>query len=116
MTDPGGAPLTPVEATEEVLDAPTARHAIAIIVAVSGASELVGKRVVVRQEEGGATRLVGSFGDADLDDGALALGKQRLEERRAPREGVHELKSASGPTLGVSVEAHCPLYTSDAAD
>ena len=108
MTDPGGVPLTPVEATEEVLDAQTARHAIAIIVAVSGASELVGKRVVVRQEEGGATRLVGSFGDADLDDGALALGKQRLEERRAPREGVHELKSASGPTIEVYVEAHHP--------
>ena len=108
MTDPGDAPLTPVEATAEVLDARRARHPIALIVAVSGASELVSKRVVVRQAEGGAKRLVGSFGDADLDDGALALGTHRLEERRAPKEGVHELVSTSGPTIQVYVEAHYP--------
>jgi len=97
-----------VEATAEVLDAQQARHAMAIIVAVSGPSELVGKRVVVRQAKGGAKHLVGSFGDADLDDGALALGTQRLEQRRAPKKGVHELKTASGSTLDVYVEAHFP--------
>ncbi len=108
MTGPGKAPLTPVEATAEVLDAQQARHAMAIIVAVSGPSELVGKRVVVRQARDGAKHLVGSFGDTDLDDGALALGTQRLEQRSPSREGVHELKTASGPTIEVYVEAHFP--------
>ncbi len=108
MTDPGDAPLTPVEATAEVLDAQKARHPIALMVAVSGASQLVGKRVVVRQAKGGAKRLVGSFGDADLDDGALALGTQRLEDRRVSTQGVHELKTASGPAIQVYVEAHYP--------
>ena len=108
MTDPGDAPLTPVEATAEVLDAQKARDPIALMVAVSGASQLVGKRVVVRQAKGGAKRLVGSFGDADLDDGALALGTQRLEDRRVSTQGPHELKTASGPTIQVYVEAHYP--------
>ena len=108
MTDPGDAPLTPVEATAEVLDAQKARDPIALMVAVSGPSQLVGKRVVVRQAKGGAKRLVGSFGDADLDDGALALGTQRLEDRRVSTQGVHELKTASGPTIQVYVEAHYP--------
>ena len=108
MTDPGDAPLTAMEATAEVLDAQKARHPIALMVAVSGASQLVGKRVVVRQSKGGAKRLVGSFGDADLDDGALALGTQRLEDRRVSTQGVHELKTASGPTIQVYVEAHYP--------
>ena len=52
--------------------------------------------------------LVGSFGDPDLDAGALALGTQRLEERRASTKGVYELKSASGSTVQVYVEAHYP--------
>ena len=108
MTDAGHAPLTPFEATAEVLEAQEARHPIALIVVVSGPSELVGKRVVVRQGKGGANRLVGSFGDADLDDGALALGMERIEQRRAPKKGVHELKSTSGPTIKVYVEAHHP--------
>ena len=108
MTDPGDAPLTPVEATAEVLDAQKARDPIALMVAVSGPSQLVGKRVVVRQAKGGAKRLVGSFGDADLDDGALALGTQRLEDRRVSTQGVHELKTASRPTIQVYVEAHYP--------
>jgi xanthine dehydrogenase accessory factor len=108
MTGSGDTPLTPVEATAEVLDARQARHPIALIVAVSGPSELVGKRVVVRQAKVGAKRLVGSFGDADLDEGALALGTQRLEERRASKEGLHELKTASGPTIEVYVETHFP--------
>ncbi len=108
MTDTGVAALTPAEATAEVLAAQQDRHPMAIIVTVSGASELVGKRVVVRQGPGGAKRLVGSFGDAELDEGALALGTQRLEERKAPAEGVHELESASGPTIQVYVEAHYP--------
>ena len=108
MTDPGDAPLTPVEATAEVLDAQKARDPIALMVAVSGASQLVGKRVVVRQAKGGAKCLVGSFGDADLDDGALALGTQRLEDRRVSTQGPHELKTASGPTIQVYVEAHYP--------
>ena len=108
MTGSGDTPLTPVEATAEVLDARQARHPIALIVAVSGPSELVGKRVVVRQAKGGAKRLVGSFGDADLDEGALALGTQRLEERRASKEGLHELNTASGPTIEVYVETHFP--------
>ena len=108
MTGSGDTPLTPVEATAEVLDARQARHPIALIVAVSGPSELVGMRVVVRQAKGGAKRLVGSFGDADLDEGALALGTQRLEERRASKEGLHELKTASGPTIEVHVETHFP--------
>ncbi len=108
MSDAGEAPLTPGEATAEVLDAQKDRHPMAIIVAVSGASELVGKRVVVRQARGGAKRLVGSFGDADLDKGALALGTQRIEQRRTMAEGVHDLKSTSGPTIQVYVEAHYP--------
>jgi xanthine dehydrogenase accessory factor len=108
MTGSGDTPLTPVEATAEVLDARQARHAIALIVAVSGPSELVGKRLAVRQAKGGAKRLVGSFGDADLDEGALALGTQRLEERRPSTESVHELKTASGPTIEVYVETHFP--------
>lgn len=108
MTDLGGAPLTLMEATAEVLEAQKARHPIAVIVAVSGPSELVGKRVVVRQARGGAKRLVGSLGDADLDGGALALGTQRIEERKRSTEGVHELKSTSGLTIGVYVEAHFP--------
>jgi xanthine dehydrogenase accessory factor len=108
MTGTGEAALTPAEATEEVLAAQQDRHPMAIIVAVSGASELVGKRVVVRQGPGGAKRLVGSFGDAEFDERALALGTQRLEERKAPAEGVHELESVSGPTIQVYVEAHYP--------
>ena len=108
MTGPADTPLTPVEATAEVLDAQQARHPIALIVVVSGPSELVGKRVAVRQAKGGAKRPVGSFCDADLDEGALALGTQRLEERRASTEGVHELKTASGSTIEVYVEAHFP--------
>ena len=108
MTGPGDTPLTPVEATAEVLNARQARHPIALIVAVAGPSELVGKRVVIRQAKGGTKRLVGSFGDADLDDAALALGTQRIEQRKAPKEGVHELKSTSGSTIRVYVEAHHP--------
>ncbi len=108
MSDAGEAPLTPGEATAEVLDAQKDRHPMAIIVAVSGASELVGKRVVVRQARGGAKRLVGSFGDTDLDKGALALGTQGIEQRRTTAEGVHDLKSTSGPTIQVYVEAHYP--------
>ena len=108
MTDPSDAPLTPVEATAEVLDAEQAHHPIALIVALSGPPELVGKRVVVRQAKGGSKRLVGSFGDADLDAGALALGTQRLEGRRTSKEGVHELKSASASATQVYVEAHHP--------
>ena len=108
MTGPGDTPLTPVEATAEVLDARQARHPIALIVAVSGPSELVGKRVAVRQGKGGAKRLVGSFCDANLDDGALALGTQMLEQRRASTTGVHELKTASGSTIEAYVEAHFP--------
>ena len=97
-----------MEATAEVLDAQQARQPIALIVSVSGPPELVGKRVVVRQAKGGVKSLVGSFGDADLDDGALALGTRRLEERRTSTKGTHELKSASGPTIEVYVEAHHP--------
>ena len=108
MTDARNTPLTPMEATAEVLDAQQSRQPIALIVSVSGPPEFVGKRVVVRQAKGGAKSLVGSFGDADLDDGALALGKRRLEERRTSSEGVHELKSASGPTIEVYVETHHP--------
>ena len=108
MTDPGDVPLTAVEATAQVLDAQQAHHPIALIVGVSGAPELVGKRVVIRQSKGGAKHLVGSFGDADLDNQALVLGTQRLEERRASTKGVYELKSASGLTIQVYVEAHYP--------
>jgi xanthine dehydrogenase accessory factor len=108
MTDTTQAPLTPIEATAEVLEALQAHQPIAVIVPVSGPEDLVGKRVVVRQAKGGAKRLVGSFGDADLDDGALALGTQRLEGRRTSREGVHEVTSTSGPTIHVYVEAHHP--------
>ena len=107
-TDPRDRPLTPLEATAEVLDAQETRQPMALIVSVSGADELVGKRVVVRQAKGGAKRLVGSFGDADLDAAALALGTQRLEERRVSTQGVHELSSATGPTIDVYVEAHHP--------
>jgi xanthine dehydrogenase accessory factor len=108
MTDAKNAPLTPMEATAEVLDAQEARQPIALIVPVSAPPELVGKRVVVRQAKGGAKGLVGSFGDAGLDEAALALGTKRLEERRTSKEGVHELKSATGPTIQVYVEAHHP--------
>lgn len=101
-------PLAPMEATAEVLDARKHRQPIAVIVPVSGPAELVGKRVVVRQAKGGAKSLVGSFGDVEHDRGALALGTQRLEGRRASREGVHELTSESGPSLKVYVEAHHP--------
>lgn len=108
MTDPGNKPLTAVEATAEVLDAQEARHPMALVVGVSGSLELVGARVVVRQAKGGAKSLVGSFGDAVLDDGALALGTQRLEEHRASTKGLYELKSASGSTVQVYVEVHYP--------
>jgi len=108
MTDPGTKPLTAVEATAEVLDAQEARHPMALVVGVSGSPELVGARVVVRQAKGGAKSLVGSFGDAVLDDGALALGTQRLEEHRASTKGLYELKSASGSTVQVYVEVHYP--------
>ena len=108
MTDPGNKPLTAVEATAEVLDAQEARHPMALVVGVSGSPELVGARVVVRQAKGGAKSLMGSFGDAVLDDGALALGTQRLEEHRASTKGLHELKSASGSTVQVYVEVHYP--------
>ena len=108
MTDPGNKPLTAVEATAEVLDAQEDRHPMALVVGVSGSPELVGARVVVRQAKGGAKSLVGSFGDAVLDDGALALGTQRLEEHRASTKGLYELKSASGSTVQVYVEVHYP--------
>ena len=108
MTDPGNKPLTAVEATAEVLDAQEARHPMALVVGVSGSPELVGARVVVRQAKGGAKSLVGSFGDAVLDDGTLALGTQRLEEHRASTKGLYELKSASGSTVQVYVEVHYP--------
>ncbi|MBV26027.1 MAG: hypothetical protein CME12_07920 [Gemmatimonadetes bacterium] len=108
MTDPGNKPLTAVEATAEVLAAQEARHPMALVVGVSGSLELVGARVVVRQAKGGAKSLVGSFGDAVLDDGALALGTQRLEEHRASTKGLYELKSASGSTVQVYVEVHYP--------
>ena len=108
MTDPGNKPLTAVEATAEVLDAQEARHPMALVVGVSGSPELVGARVGVRQAKGGAKSLVGSFGDAVLDDGALALGTQRLEEHRASTKGLYELKSASGSTVQVYVEVHYP--------
>jgi len=108
MTDPRNKPLKLLDATAEVLDAQESRQPIAVIVSVSGPSELVGKRVVVRQEKGGAKRLVGSFADPDLDAAALALGTQRLEERRTSKEGVHEMKSGSGPTIEVYVETHHP--------
>jgi len=108
MTDPGNKPLTAVEATAEVLAAQEARHPMALVVGVSGSPELVGTRVVVRQAKGGAKSLVGSFGDAVLDDGALALGTQRLEEHRASTKGLYELKSASGSTVQVYVEVHYP--------
>ena len=108
MTDPGNKPLTAVEATAEVLDAQEARHPMALVVGVSGSPEVVGARVVVRQAKGGAKSLVGSFGDAVLDDGALALGTQRLEEHRASTKGLYELKSASGSTVQVYVEVHYP--------
>ena len=108
MTDPGNKPLTAVEASAEVLDAQEARHPMALVVGVSGSPALVGARVVVRQAKGGAKSLVGSFGDAVLDDGALALGTQRLEEHRASTKGLYELKSASGSTVQVYVEVHYP--------
>ena len=108
MTDSGNKPLTAVEATAEVLEAQEARHPMALVVGVSGSPELVGARVVVRQAKGGAKSLVGSFGDAVLDDGALALGTQRLEEHRASTKGLYELKSASGSTVQVYVEVHYP--------
>jgi len=108
MTDSGNKPLTAVEATAEVLDAQEARHPMALVVGVSGSPELVGARVVVRQAKDGAKSLVGSFGDAVLDDGALALGTQRLEEHRASTKGLYELKSASGSTVQVYVEVHYP--------
>jgi xanthine dehydrogenase accessory factor len=108
MTDSGNAPLTPMEATAEVLEAQEARQPIALIVPVSGPPELVGRRVVVRQAKGGAKSLVGSFGDADLDAAALTLGTKTLEERRTSKEGVLELKSSTGPSIHVYVEAHHP--------
>ncbi|MEC9241127.1 MAG: XdhC family protein [Gemmatimonadota bacterium] len=108
MTDPGNKPLTAVEATAEVLDAQEARHPMALVVGVSGSTEHLGARVVVRQAKGGVKSLVGSFGDAVLDDGALALGTQRLEEHRASTKGLYELKSASGSTVQVYVEVHYP--------
>ena len=108
MTDSEDTPLAPIEATAEVLDAQQSREPIALIVPLSGAPELVGKRVVVRQAEDGTSRLVGSFGDTELDDGAFALGKRTLEGRRASTQGVHELPSASGQTIQVYVEAHHP--------
>ncbi len=107
-SDATDAPLTPMEATAEVLDAQKFRQAIVLIVPVSGSPELVGTRVVVRQAKDGANRLVGSFGDAELDDGALALGTRGLKERTTSTEGVHELISASGPTIQVYVESHHP--------
>ena len=108
MTDPRNTPLTVVEATAEVLDAQQARQPIALIVPVTGPPELVGMRVVVRQAKGGAKSLIGSFGDADLDAAALALGTRRLEGRRTSKEGVHELESATGPSVRAYVEAHHP--------
>jgi xanthine dehydrogenase accessory factor len=108
MTDPTNKPLTPTEATAEVLDARDSRQPIAVIASVSGAPGLVGKRVVVRQAKGGAKRLLGSFRHTDLDEKALALGTQRIEDRKAARGGLHELTPASGPTLQVYVEVHHP--------
>ena len=108
MTDSGNKALTPMEATTEVLDAQESGQPIALIVPVSGPPELVGKRVVVRQAKGGAEHLVGSFGDAHLDNAALALGTRRLEERRTSAEGVQELKTDSGETIRVYVETHHP--------
>ena len=108
MTDRANAPLAPLEATAELLEAQQAHEPIALLVSVSGPPELVGKRCVVRQAKSGAERLVGSFGDAELDAAALALGTQRLEDRRVSAQGVHELTSTSGPTIQVYVEAHHP--------
>ena len=91
-----------------MLEARESRQPIAVIAMVSGPREFVGKRVVVHQAKGGAKHLVGSFLDAALDEEALAFGTQRIEDRRAPRGAVHELTSASGPTIQFYVEVHHP--------
>ena len=108
MTAPDQSPLPAFRAAEEILDAQEAREAAAIIVPVDGPSELVGRRVVIRQSDSGTLRRIGSFGDAALDEAALALAESALADPASNVDGIHELASTGGEKVSVYIEGHHP--------
>ena len=108
MTAPDQSPLPAFRAAEEILDAQEAREAAAIIVPVDGPSELVGRRVVIRQSDSGTLRRIGSFGDAALDQAALALAESALADPASNVDGIHELASTGGEKVSVYIEGHHP--------
>ena len=106
MTASQHRPLGTAAAAREVLEAQGAREPIAVILAVAGPSDLVGGRVVVRDSASSGPGLIGSFGSAALDAGALEAGRQALDALSSPVEARHELTSEAGDGLEVYVEAH----------
>jgi xanthine dehydrogenase accessory factor len=106
MTGPDQSPLPAFKAAAEILDAQDAREPAAVIVPVSGPSELIGQRIVVRLSEDGTLRRVGSFGDAALDEAVVALAERALEDGSSKKDGVRELVATDGSKVGMYVEAH----------
>ena len=108
MTAPDQSPLPAFKAAEEILDAQEAREPAVIIVPVDGPTELVGRRIVIRQSDSGAIRRIGSFGDPALDEAALTLAESVLADRASGMDGIHELVSTGGEKVSVYIESHHP--------
>lgn len=104
MTPLKHRPLGAAAAAREVLDAQEAREPIAVILALAGPPDLVGGRLVVRDSAASGPALIGSFGSAALDDGALEVGRRALDALSSPVDGKHRLTSEAGDVLEVYVE------------
>ena len=108
MTRPDNKPLSPVEAAAEIFAAQTAREPVAVLAAVGGSSEMVGRRIVVRQSNNGTAAQVGSFGDEALDQASLLLAQSALADLSSRVDGLHDFTTADGADVVVYLEIHRP--------
>ena len=108
MTVSGHNSLRALGAIEEILDAQKARDPLVVIVSVESTPELMGQRIVIRQNSNGAPKCIGSFGDEDLDNAARELGMSALDYAGPRVDGIHELSDSNGKSIRVYIESHHP--------
>ena len=108
MTVFGYNSLQALGAIEEILDAQKARDSLVVIVSVEGPPELMGRRIVIRQNSNSTPKRIGSFGDESLDKTALELGMSALDDSGPRVDGIHELNNNNGEPIRMYVESHHP--------
>ena len=103
MTPLSSRPPTAATAATSILESLRGSEITVELLVISDSDDrVVGKRMLVRED---ATE--GSFGDAELDEAARAIGERELRE--PPRGScVHRVDASSGRRVSVYVESHRP--------